>query len=123
MDSSSETTSPSVATSPLAGASQGQQGNPLGLAVSGNDSIKAALTMARFSAEGNDMYICQECGRDLDGVKFPSTWTGKGNVCPACLKKAKVEPSLSLYEHCRAESGLTNPEAVRRYMNRYYGHG
>jgi hypothetical protein len=57
--------------------------------------------MPHFSPEGNDMYICQVCGRDLDSVKFPPTWRiditirpgqsnkGLGNVCPKCISKEK----------------------------------
>ena len=49
--------------------------------------------MPRFSETGADMYICQVCGRDLDGEKHPSQWrtdiTGResaGNVCPSCVR-------------------------------------
>ena len=57
-----------------------------------------------------------------------------GNVCDACLTKAlrdsprpavnepeQTEPPLSLYEHCRRESGLSG-KALDNYVNRHYGH-
>jgi hypothetical protein len=31
------------------------------------------------------------------------------------------ESLVSLYEHCKEESGLTNDADIRRYMNRHYG--
>jgi rubrerythrin len=48
----------------------------------------------RFSEAGNDMYICQVCGRDRDSVVHPPVWQpvrGKqaGNVCPSCVAKLK----------------------------------
>lgn len=55
----------------------------------------------RISADGNDMYICQVCGRDLDSVKFPPQWrpdiTGRnsaGNVCPPCVQ-------IDVQERCK----------------------
>lgn len=84
--------------------------------------------MPHFSESGNDTYLCQVCGRERDGVQYPSQWrpdlTGHksaGNICPPCL--AEKERPMSLYEHCKQESKLTDPEAIRRYMNRHYGHG
>ena len=89
--------------------------------------------MPHFSPEGNDMYICQICGRDLDSAKHPPSWRidltkrqSAGNVCPTCL--ARLEPAtantqISLYEHCKQESGLTNHNDILKYMNRHYGHG
>lgn len=71
-----------------------------------------------------DEYLCQKCGKSRCGKCYPSEWrpdlTGHksfGNVCPDC-----VQP-MSLYDHCKQESGLTDPTAIKRYMNRYYGHG
>jgi hypothetical protein len=55
----------------------------------------------RISAEGNDMYICQICGRDLDSVKYTPSWrpdltkrTGAGNVCPQCI--TRLESNISV---------------------------
>jgi hypothetical protein len=82
--------------------------------------------MARFSEDGNDMYICQICGRDLDSVKHQPVWrAGTGNVCPSCqqTKVTMGERPISLFDHCQRESGLIDPEAIRRYMSRHYGHG
>lgn len=60
----------------------------------------------RFSAEGNDMYICQICGRDLDSVKHPPTWRpdltkrqSAGNVCPTCIEKL-------VQCKCKASTGI-----------------
>ena len=83
--------------------------------------------MSRFCECGNDMYICQKCGRDLCSRDYPSEWReipGKkfsGNICPDCIREqGKL---LSLFEHCKLESGLTQTSAINDYMNRYYGHG
>lgn len=89
--------------------------------------------MPHFSSNGNDNYICQECGNIYDSIEYPPVWrpiTGKkisGNVCPDCVNetgnKANVaEPPMSLYDHCKEESGLTDPRKIKEYMNRYYGH-
>jgi hypothetical protein len=92
--------------------------------------------MPHFSEDGNDMYICQVCGRQLDSVKHPPVWrtdvTGNksaGNVCPTCLKGKQfcnphgdLQRPISLYEHCRRESGFSKHADIVRYMNRYYGH-
>ena len=82
----------------------------------------------RFSEAGNDMYICQVCGKDLDSVVHPPSWRPDlvgckraCNVCPSCV--TRMDAPVGLYEHCKQESGLSNPEAVRQYMNRHYGHG
>ena len=82
----------------------------------------------RISEDGNDMYICQVCGRDLDSVKHPPQWrpdlTGNehaGNICPSCTM-GKSKP-LSLYEHCKVESGGLTGQALQNYINRHYGHG
>lgn len=75
-----------------------------------------------------DTYVCQVCGRICcemcDGKR--SVWgeTGrgiKGNICPNCQKP--VAPPISLFEHCKKESGLTSVSDINRYMNRHYGHG
>jgi hypothetical protein len=58
-----------------------------------------------------------------------------GNVCPECVKAhearkivgrpviTETDRPMNLFDYCRQESGLTEPEAIRRYMNRHYGHG
>lgn len=92
--------------------------------------------MPHFSdcCPGADTYICQVCGTIHCSNCEPSQWrpdlTGSqsaGNVCPECRKsnrkrEDRVEAPLSLWEHCKQESGLTDPAAIRKYMNRYYGH-
>lgn len=82
----------------------------------------------RISDDGNDMYICQICCKDLDSVKYPSTWRPDltkseraGNVCPSCV--AKLDQPMSLTEYCRSESGGLTGTELTRYINRYYGHG
>lgn len=98
--------------------------------------------MPHFTDDGRDTYICQVCAcikadtptwrPDITGHK------GAGNVCPSCLAKHNAaatvarshqqpapinysprEP-ISLYEHCRIESGLTG-RALDAYINRHYG--
>jgi len=92
-----------------------------------------------------DTWICQLCGNIYCGGCVDSQWrpdlTGHesaGNVCPACLSKAtppaqgpvrfqdeaiaqREEGPMSLYEHCKRESGLEGA-ALNRYIQRYYGH-
>ena len=84
--------------------------------------------MPHFSADGNDTYLCQVCAHEFDGVKFPSKWRpditkskSAGNVCPSCVAKYETEPT-NLYEHCQRESGLTDRNAIVKYMHRHYGH-
>ncbi len=95
--------------------------------------------MPYFSSccSGADEYICQKCGKIKCGKCQPSTWrtdiTGHlsaGNVCPTCLKMYEphkvmnnclLEKPMSLYEHCKIESGLTNDQEIKTYMLRYYG--
>jgi len=88
------------------------------------------ITMPRFCECGSDMYICQKCGRDLCSTKFPPEWRPDitknehaGNVCPQCIANSPEEGHISLYDHCRAESGFTEHGKIMAYMNRYYGHG
>jgi hypothetical protein len=93
--------------------------------------------MPHFSPSGHDMVLCQVCGRDIDTSKEKVVWrpdiTGHksaGNVCAACLShhgsKSEVMTRggpISLYEHCKQESGLTNHREIMAYLNRHYGHG
>lgn len=86
--------------------------------------------MPHFDEFGGDTWICQAPGHQGNRVqssRVPSAWrtdiTGHesaGNVCSSCIAKHDNAP-LSLYEHCRRESGLTGA-ALDRYVNRYYGH-
>jgi hypothetical protein len=50
-----------------------------------------------------------------DGLKI-----GKKPVLDADSWENPVPP-VSLYEHCKEESGLTNHADILRYMNRFYG--
>jgi hypothetical protein len=102
--------------------------------------------MPHFDEYGGDEWICQICGK-IQNSQVQSEWSlditqneSAGNICPRCkkvhdqtglkgeaLRKAiqgKVTPTgpISLYEHCRRESGLEGM-ALQRYINRYYGHG
>jgi len=55
------------------------------------------MKMVRFCNCGKDMFICQECGRDLCsygcdqklivGMSAVEYVEGKGNVCKTCLSK------------------------------------
>jgi len=46
---------------------------------------------------GADMYLCQECGKDLCSKETPPVWVvGKGNVCPICSTKYVVNGVLTL---------------------------
>lgn len=74
----------------------------------------------RFSPEGNDMYVCQECGGDFDSVKQPPMWRAgsdghTGNVCPMCaskldgVKQVKFDPALSTLD----AAGHTTPPAPK----------
>ena len=97
--------------------------------------------MPHFSSccPGADEYICQMCTKIFCIKCNPSSWrpdiTGHksaGNVCPDCLKKFEphkvmenclLNKPMSLFDHCKEESGLTNVNQINQYMNRYYGHG
>ena len=98
--------------------------------------------MPHFDEDGYDTWICQICAKVYSSGKVNSEWrtdiTGNehaGNVCPNCieahkdtkrvgerLRAAVQKGPMSLYEHCRIESGLTG-KALDDYINRYYGHG
>lgn len=86
--------------------------------------------MPHFSKSGHDEVICQKCTRIVDTGKESVDWrpdiTGSqsaGNVCGFCvIEHERSNEVVSLYEHCRRESGLTGA-ALDRYINRYYGHG
>ena len=86
--------------------------------------------MPTFCDCGADKYICQACGRDLCSADYPPEWRKDitkrehaGNVCPECVAKYDTHEPMSLYDHCKMESGFDNPAKVTEYMNRYYGHG
>lgn len=85
--------------------------------------------MPHFSKSGHDMVLCQVCGRDIDTGKDQPEWrvdiTGNksaGNVCPSCVAMHDDKP-VSLYEHCKQESGLIDHSQIMAYLNRHYGHG
>lgn len=102
---------------------------------------KETTKMPHFDKEGRDTWICQICGSTYSSYVKPE-WnpkltghTSAGNVCPSCrhshdetllvgdaLRQYVKQPSVSLAEHCRRESGLTGA-ALQRYINRHYGHG
>jgi len=76
---------------------------------------------------GADEYICQVCARIKCGRCQPPQWrpdlTGRksaGNICPTC--REEKETPISLFDHCKKESGLSSPQEINRYMNRHYGH-
>jgi len=92
--------------------------------------------MPHFCNCGADEYICQKCAKVLCSKDYPSVWrpdiTGYesfGNVCPICLSKYEMENSIdspdkapiSLYEHCKQESGFTEHKKIMSYLNKYYG--
>jgi hypothetical protein len=37
------------------------------------------------------------------------------------FESRKNDGPVSLYDHCKEESGLTDPVKIRAYMNRHYG--
>ena len=85
--------------------------------------------MPHFSESGHDLVLCQVCGRDVDSGTEEVSWrpdiTGHksaGNVCPSCVSKHDHKP-ISLYEHCKIESGFTEHHKIMLYLNRHYGHG
>ena len=64
-----------------------------------------------------DEYICQICGVIKCSACQPSAWRpdltkniSAGNACPSCVKGTTKDMSktISLFEHCRQESGLSN---------------
>jgi hypothetical protein len=80
--------------------------------------------MPHFNDAGEDVVLCQVCW----GVTTKPVWrcdiTGTksaGCVCPECLKKYENR-TVSLYDHCKQESGLEGAALVK-YINRHYGHG
>lgn len=38
------------------------------------------------------------------------------------VKHIEIDEPMSLYEHCRIESGGLEGQALKNYINRYYGH-
>ena len=80
-----------------------------------------------------EMYACNKCGKwpitkvvDIDRDKLTQE-----PRCPDCggkthFEKAyeveEIERPISLFEHCKQESGLTNTVDIKRYINRHYGH-
>lgn len=60
---------------------------------------------------------CRVCNKDLtDPISIDL------GIGPVCRKENKPKPPISLYEHCRQESGGLTGVALDRYVNRYYGH-
>ena len=107
--------------------------------------------MPHFDEDGNDTWICQICGQ-IQKHNASYTWapeitghTSAGATCGKCVEvhketqligdalRARVsrtgglnierEAPISLYEHCRIESGGLTGQALQNYNNRYYGHG
>ena len=91
--------------------------------------------MPHFSSccEGADEYICQCCGQIKCSRCKPPVWRPDitksehaGNVCPTCISnketKESARPPISLYEHCRIESGGLTGKQLDNYINRHYGH-
>lgn len=83
--------------------------------------------MSHFSTccPASDTYLCQRCTKVFCGSCKPSTWMDRvGNLCPTCVKgSSQSKGPISLYEHCRIESGGLEGVALDRYINRYYGNG
>ncbi len=83
--------------------------------------------------KARELYACNKCGKwpitkivdtELDELS-------KAPCCDACggethfekVYEVEEQPKLlSVFEHCRQESGLTGV-ALKQYVNRYYGHG
>ena len=90
--------------------------------------------------KAKELYACNKCG-NYPIIKIVETTTDELIIEPACPKCGgethfekvrrveeeeivqKVEQPISLFEHCRRESGLTNRQDIMRYLNRHYGHG
>jgi len=98
--------------------------------------------MPHFCKCGADTYICQKCGKVFCSKDYPPEWRADitenksaGNVCPECVTdfenfkqgfitariSFKNGESISLYEYCRRESGLSDAVKIREYINRHYG--
>lgn len=86
--------------------------------------------MPHWDNEGREQWVCQKGAHVCTGE---SIWVERGsdlarqlgchgNVCPPCLQRGVAPPPRSVYEHARRESGLDG-QALRDYVNRYYGHG
>lgn len=75
--------------------------------------------------EEAEVYSCNNCGA------YSSTPQTIAHIATCKRGEAKRwerhyqegNEQISLFEHCRRESGYQNDAAVRRYMNRHYGHG
>lgn len=87
--------------------------------------------MPHFDEHGNDVALCQVCGGDTTKPTWRPDITGSksaGNVCPRCLERHEEAyvftrgGAISLYEHCKRESGFTEHRKIVAYMNRHYGH-
>ena len=85
--------------------------------------------------KAREFYGCNKCGK-YPIVKLVDTETDKLAVEPRCdscggethfEKVREVEEdmprTISLFEHCRQESGLTDRVQITAYMNRHYGFG
>jgi len=89
------------------------------------------MTMVR------ELWACEKCGK-YPIVKLVDT-NNKSQIlkeepCPFCGGKTHFEKvreveeesivekgPISLFEHCKRESGLTDVNQIKRYMNRHYG--
>ncbi len=109
--------------------------------------------MPHFDEFGGDEWVCQICGKIQNSRVIPVWRTdvtgheSAGNVCPKCMElhersgltsgnlrelaqhvtghgdRCSYNSPISLAEHCQRESGGLTGEALKRYINRYYGHG
>ena len=72
-------------------------------------------------------YIDEYTGRRVSNWYNASSVSDLGDYLRTVKRVAKVAiPSstpMSLCEYCRIESGGLEGEALRKYINRYYGHG
>lgn len=83
--------------------------------------------------KAQELYGCNKCG------KYPITKIvdtevdelAKEPKCDKCggdthfEKVREIEEEhipISLFEHCKRESGLTDTRQITQYMNRHYGH-
>ena len=82
-----------------------------------------------------ELFACNECGK-WPVVKIVNTDIDEIAVPPKCDKcggethfekayeiEEEQDKPMSLFEHCKQESGLTDRDQIVKYMNRYYGHG